>query len=195
MSNALRDSIHQMATEFASAVLRAIRGASLDDILSETSNGAGSGRRGPGRPPRSAGEDTMGSVSGHEAARRVGRKGRLGRRSADDIAVVVDRIVKLLDAHPEGLRAEELRRALDLEAKELPRPIADALAAHKISKQGEKRATTYFAGGGRARPGAGKPGRGAKGSKGGRAAGTKRGGKRRAGGATKVESSAGSSES
>jgi hypothetical protein len=195
MSNALRDSIHQMATEFASAVLRAIRGASLDDILSETSHGPVSGRRGPGRPPRNVGDDSAGASSGHEAARRVGRKGRLGRRTTNDIAAVVERIVKLLEAHPEGLRAEELRRSLDLEAKELPRPISDALAAYKISKQGEKRATTYFAGGGRARSAAGKAGRANKATKGNRAAGAKQGGKRRAAGSPKVESSAGSGES
>jgi hypothetical protein len=61
----------------------------------------------------------------------------------------VGRIVELLESHADGLRAEQIRDTLGLQAKELPRPIAEALDAKKITKVGEKRATTYFAGSGR----------------------------------------------
>jgi len=183
MTNALRNSIHQMAADFASSVLKAIRGASLEDILTESQAG-GSGhaapavRRGPGRPRRNplpaahAAPAARAASPGRPA--RAARSGRLGRRSPADIANVIKRIVGLLESHPNGLRAEQIRASLSLQAKELPRPIADALAGHKISKVGEKRATTYFAGrrGGSATAvKAAKPGKPAKRAK--------RGGKRR----------------
>lgn len=129
----LRSSLQVLATEFASSVLHAIRGASLEEILSETGN-----RKAAGRGARAVGEAPVG---------RPGKSRRLGRRSPADIAAVVDHIVGLLGKHPKGLRAEEIRQKLSLQAKELPRPIADALSAKRISKQGQKRATTYFAGG------------------------------------------------
>ena len=57
---------------------------------------------------------------------------------------MVDSIVAVLQQHPEGLRAEQIREALACQAKELPRPLADAISAGRISKSGQKRATTYF---------------------------------------------------
>lgn len=156
MTNALRNSIHQMAADFASSVLKAIRGASLEDILTESqAGGAGHAapavRRGPGRPRRNPLPAAAPAAHAAPTARagrpaRAARSGRLGRRSPADIANVIKRIVGLLESHPNGLRAEQIRASLSLQAKELPRPIADALAGHKISKVGEKRATTYFAG-------------------------------------------------
>jgi hypothetical protein len=61
---------------------------------------------------------------------------------------MVDSIVELLGKHAEGLRAEQIREALGCQAKELPRPLTDALTAGRIKKSGQKRATTYFADGG-----------------------------------------------
>ena len=141
----LRATLNQLAAEFATSVLHAIRAASLEEILSETT-----GTR--AERPR--------AMNAAPAARARGRKsgGRLGRRSATDIQGVVDQIVALLDKHPKGLRAEEIRSKLGLIAKELPRPIAEALAKRRISKQGQKRATTYFSRGAGAAKAAGKRG-------------------------------------
>ena len=169
----LRNSISDLASKFAAGVLSAIRGASLEDILAQSNRSGGGAaapvRRGPGRPKGSGAAAVVASAGGEDAApKRRGRKGRLGRRSATDIGALVERIVALLTANPKGLRAEEIRSKLGLESKELPRPIADALAARKISKQGQKRATTYFArgtassGGAAAKKAGGKRGRKAK---------------------------------
>ena len=147
----LRSTISQLANEFAAGVLEAIRGASLQEILAESGAGGGVKAR-RGRPP--AAEAGRGAAP---VAKRRGRGGRLGRRSAGDIAGLVQQIVQLLEGNPEGLRAEQIREQLGLEAKELPRPIAEALSSRKIAKQGQKRATTYFAragGGARAKGGA-----------------------------------------
>jgi hypothetical protein len=68
----------------------------------------------------------------------------LPRRSANDIAQVVERIVALLRQSSKGLRAEQIRQKLGLQAKELPRPLKEALDSGRLSKSGQKRATTYF---------------------------------------------------
>jgi hypothetical protein len=60
---------------------------------------------------------------------------------------MIDAIVEVLTKNGSGLRAEQIREALSVEAKELPRPLADAISAGRITKTGQKRATTYFAAG------------------------------------------------
>jgi hypothetical protein len=44
------------------------------------------------------------------------------------------------------MRAEEIRSSLNVEAKELPRPLAEGLSNGSLKKSGQKRATTYFVG-------------------------------------------------
>ena len=156
MPNVLRDSIQQMAAAFASAVLQAVRSASLEDVHHESRSQAA--HAAPALRAAKARVATHAPAAKKSAApavasapARLGRKGRLGRRSSSDIASVIVRIVSLLDGHPGGLRAEQIRSSLSLLSKEMPRPIAEALAAKKISKVGEKRATTYFAGAGKGR--------------------------------------------
>ena len=139
MTGTLRDTIQKLAGDFAAGVLGVIRGASLEDILAETESVV---RRGRGRPPSQA--NARGLLDPASPAPKLGRKGRLQRRSASDIGQVVSRIVELLSGKPKGLRAEQIRAALGLSAKELPRPIAQALSAQQITKSGQKRATTYF---------------------------------------------------
>ena len=133
--SSLRNAISQLASKFAAGVLDAIRNASIEDLLREVQpNGAA-----PQPVARAAVETLAAPTPGR-------RRGRLVRRSADNIAQVVERMVALLGAHPKGLRSEQLRDKLGLRANEIPRPIAQDLAERKISKVGEKRATTYFAG-------------------------------------------------
>ena len=155
MSASFRDSIHRLAAEFVSGVLGAIRGSPLG-LLAETTRAA---RRGPGRPRRSAAGPGSSPGSSSVGAPRHGRvrrsRGRLARRSAGQLDRVVDRIVELVARHPRGLRAEQIRAQLGLSAREMPRPITMALAAGRISKTGEKRATTYHAGAGRGERGGG----------------------------------------
>jgi len=131
MSN-LKSTIESLANEFAMSIISALRAASIDELTGVTGIG---GRGRPGRP-----------AAAPAAGPKRGRGGRLGRRSTADIGRMVDEIVALLQKHPEGLRAEQIREALNCQAKELPRPLSDALEAGRISKTGQKRATTYFAG-------------------------------------------------
>jgi hypothetical protein len=132
----LKNKIHALADTFASEVLAAIRGASLQEIL----EGGGGSARSAGRPAKATGSD-----GGAHPAAAKGRRGRLARRSSADIAPVIERIVAKLKEHKGGLRSEQLQKVLHLTKREIVRPIAEALAGKKITKKGEKRSTTYFA--------------------------------------------------
>jgi hypothetical protein len=153
----LHDSIQSLAQIFSSHVLEAIRGASLEDILAESSAGG----RGIGRSPakRTPARRTIKAAFVQPAAasglvRRAGGRGpgrppgptskRLARRSADDIASVADSIVSLVKKHHGGLRAEQIRAELGIAKNAWMRPLELALSSKKLTKKGEKRATTYF---------------------------------------------------
>ena len=152
MSN-LKTTLENLSAEFAANVLRAIRGASLEDLISESGTG-----RAPAKAPARAARPAPKAEKAAPAAApapaaaapaKGGKKGssrrRLARRSPADIAAVVDQIVALLSKKPEGLRSEDIRRELGLAANEMPRPLADGLAAKRLTKEGAKRATVYFA--------------------------------------------------
>jgi hypothetical protein len=123
----LRSTITDLASRFATDLLQAMRNMSLDELMAEVGRDGRRAARGGAAPKRGAG-------------------GRLPRRSAADIEAVVNDIVGLLQKNPKGLRAEQIREALRLDAKELPKPLSEALADKRITKKGQKRATTYFAG-------------------------------------------------
>lgn len=149
MSN-LRSTIESLASQFASNILDALRGASLDELADIAGRGNPSGSFGSarrGRPRNDASQNAHASDNS-VAVRRRGRGGRLGRRTPNEISRVIESIVELLQKNGGGLRAEQIRSALGVEAKELPRPLADALSAGRLTKTGQKRATTYFAAGG-----------------------------------------------
>jgi hypothetical protein len=129
----LKATIDRLANEFATGVLAAIRASNLEEILSETRGGTaprGSRSAAPAPKRPSAGK---------------GKAAGRGRRSGGDIEKVVEDIVAVLAKASDGLRSEDLRAKLGLSRAEIMRPIQAALAAKRIKKTGEKRATTYFA--------------------------------------------------
>jgi hypothetical protein len=54
-------------------------------------------------------------------------------------------VVSLVRSHKEGLRAEQIRSELGMQAKEMPRVLKEGLVKRKLRSKGQKRATTYFA--------------------------------------------------
>jgi hypothetical protein len=134
MPSRLRSNLAVLAQSFANAVLAAIRGASLEELLAESGGGV---RRGPGRPRRS------GTTSAAPSSRRS--SGRLARRSPEQIAKALDQVVALVKGKKDGLRAEQIRAALKMESKEMPRVLKEGLAKKKLKARGQKRATTYSA--------------------------------------------------
>lgn len=132
MSN-LRNTLEALAARFAESVIDALRSASLEEITGVTSGARGA-------RPRAAATET--------SAKKRGGGGRLARRTADDIQGMVQTIVDLVAKHEGGLRAEQIRASLGVDAKELPRPLAEAVASGALTKSGQKRATTYSVGSG-----------------------------------------------
>ena len=137
MSNSLQFTISDLATQFAEQLLNQIRGLSLQEILA-LSNGSASApaKRGPGRPPKKL------AANGSKAAASKPRASSNG--GAGGVASV-EQVVAVLKKYPGGLRSEHLRSELGLQRVETQRVVAAALSAKKISKKGERRATTYFA--------------------------------------------------
>ena len=134
MSKSLRSNLNDLASTFTAAVLDAIRGASLEELVGEA---GGVARRGPGRPPKSK------AALPTPAAPSARKPGRLRRRSAEEITEALNQVVALVKGKKDGLRAEQIRTALKMESKEMPRILKEGLGKKKLKAKGQKRATTY----------------------------------------------------
>jgi hypothetical protein len=139
--NNLRQVIERQAMDFATNIVRALRGASLDELINVTDR---AGSFGPGTAKTKPVTLVVPEGRGRRAA---GVRGRLGRRSVEEIEKTLQDIVQVLGRHPQGLRAEELKNELGLDKRELPRPLSDGVKAGLLTKAGRKRATTYFVSG------------------------------------------------
>jgi Fic family protein len=128
MSN-LHSQLASLASSFANAVLEAIRGASLEDLLSES--------RAPSKARREQSNGTPKPARARSSA-------RLKRRSPEDIAGALDKVVALVKKNKNGLRAEQIRDQLGMQAKEMPRVLKEGLSKKQLKSRGQKRATTYF---------------------------------------------------
>jgi hypothetical protein len=136
----LRAQLDALAAGFANQIMATLKGASLQELVGSE----GSGRGGGGRSGRVAGGGGQPDPLPTSPKRR-GKNGRLPRRSADEIAKALDKIVLLVKTHKNGMRAEEIRSTLGMEPKEMPRILKEGIAKKKLSTKGQKRATTYFA--------------------------------------------------
>jgi len=157
----LQNLIEHHASQFASAIVAALKGMSIEEIVGHRGSESGAvarsapaaaaaapAKRGPGRPKKAAS-----AVAAPKAARGGG--GRRARRSAGDIAGLLEQVVSYVSSNP-GSRSEHIVAGLGIDKKLLPRPVAEGLKSGALTKTGEKRATQYFAGGA---GGAGKRGR------------------------------------
>ena len=135
MADQLHSRISVLASSFVDSVLEAVKSSSLQEIL----DGGSAHRTAPRAPvaPRAA--------VGRAVRMPATRSGRLPRRSAEDIAKTLEVVVSLLGNRKNGLRAEQIRTELSMQAKELPRILKEGLSRKRIRAVGQKRATTYFA--------------------------------------------------
>jgi hypothetical protein len=137
MTNSLHSTLNDLASSFADSILATIRSASLDELVQPIEQARVGGRSNRAIPP---------AAVGAAAKRPAGtRTGRLQRRSPEEIAHALGQIVALVKKHKAGLRAEQIRSELGLQAKEMPRVLKDGLSSKALRSKGQKRATTYFA--------------------------------------------------
>ena len=137
----LHSTLAAAARAVAESVLDAIRKSSLADLMGESS---GALRRGPGRPRGSSTAKSAPTVARPSAPTRK-RGGRLARRSPDEITHMLGHVVALVKKSSFGLRAEDIRKALGLDRREVPRVLKEGLATKKLRAKGQKRGTTYSA--------------------------------------------------
>jgi hypothetical protein len=144
MAKELQSRISALAATFVESVLSAVKSSSLEELVGGARSPTSPLATRPGRGAASSGST---SASTRPAAGPVHAApgGRLPRRSAEDIAKVLEIVVSLLGSRKNGLRAEQIRTELNLQAKELPRILKEGLSRKKIRAVGHKRATTYFA--------------------------------------------------
>jgi hypothetical protein len=127
----LRTQLDALAATFATQIMAAVQGASLQEL-------AGSN----GRRAVAEGAAARRAVS---VPKKSGKPGRLPRRSAEEISTLLGKIVLLVKTHKQGMRAEEIRSKLGMQSKEMPRILKEGIATKKLTTKGQKRATTYFA--------------------------------------------------
>jgi hypothetical protein len=154
----LHSQLNHLASSFTHAVFEAIREVSLEELVAETGGlkgmrldevrrrvGTAKGAKGA-NAAATAGASRHGRATRRETgpSRRPSSR-RLKRRSSDEIQRALGDIVTLVENRPRGLRAEEIRSALGMQAKEMPRILGEGLATRRLRKRGHKRATTYFA--------------------------------------------------
>jgi hypothetical protein len=72
-------------------------------------------------------------------------KGRLPRRSPAQIAKALAQVVALVKTKKAGLRSEQIRAALHMQPKEMPRVLKEGLTKKVLKSKGQKRSTTYTA--------------------------------------------------
>lgn len=129
--SSLRASLESLAASFATDLVRAIQSSSIEELRGAVGVGSKRGRpAAAGSPPKVV---------------KRGKGGRLNRRSPEDIKAALEKMVVVLKKHQGGLRAEQIRKALHMQAKEMPRVLSEGLGKRKLKKKGQKRATTYFA--------------------------------------------------
>ena len=157
----LKDQIQALASDFANSIVKAFHGASFADIAALTTapssgtKSAPKAKRKRGRPAKKAAPATKPApavkalpapkVATPATAKKASGKPSKMRRGPAEIAVIITKIVDLVAKKPEGMRAEDIGKALGLKSNELPRPLKEGVASKKLSKKGVKRATTYFA--------------------------------------------------
>ena len=129
--SSLRSSLEALTESFADSVLQVLRTANLQELIGSTG-------------PQKRGGTTAGNPKATPVAKPA-KAGRLARRSAEDIAAALGQVIALVKKNKDGLRAEAIRVALGLEAKEMPRVLKEGIATRKLRTKGQKRATTYFA--------------------------------------------------
>ena len=136
----LQERLQLLTDDFADAVLTAVRGASIDEILGTTASKAKAG---------SKLDAVLGGLLKEKKPTSSPAKepGRLKRRTPEQIVEAVGVIASLLRRSKKGLRSEEVKKHLGLDAREMPRLLKEGLATGAIKiLSGQKRATVYGVG-------------------------------------------------
>jgi hypothetical protein len=112
--SSLRASLDGLVSTFTGSILEAVRRSSVEELA------------------------RLGTAPAEEHV-----TGRLRRRSAAEITHALVRVIALLDGRPGGMRVKEIRLALGMDPREMPRVLQEGLRRRLLQTDGRKRATTY----------------------------------------------------
>ena len=90
------------------------------------------------------------SDRGADASPARGRRVKGEKRSRDAIRALGERVLAHLTTSG-GARIEELGKSLSISTRDLTLPLKQLIKSSKVRKEGQRRATRYFAGKGRPR--------------------------------------------
>jgi hypothetical protein len=135
----LHSEIRSKIDAFVEQLTTHVRKTALDSVREAFGDGVAPARRGPGRPRGAT-----------KAARPAPSAG--GKRTPEQVQADAERIASYVRQHP-GQRLEQIAAGLGTASHDLKLPVIKLLSSKTLSKKGQKRGTTYFAGSGR---GAGK---------------------------------------
>jgi hypothetical protein len=127
--------IQSRISSFLSELSQLVKRSALESVHDALGDGTAP-RRGPGRPRKA-------SFSVRGRPRRIATRGMRGKRSSAQIEAIGSKVLSHVRSKP-GQRLEEIGRALRTDTGVLKRPIANLLAAKKLSTKGQKRGTKYF---------------------------------------------------
>jgi hypothetical protein len=94
---------------------------------------------------RRAALEALEETFGNNGPLVTGRGARPGaKRSPAQLEELQDQLLETITVNP-GLRIEALSEVMEVPSRDLTLPIKKLLAARKIKKKGQKRATAYYA--------------------------------------------------
>lgn len=131
--------IRSRISAFLTDISLLVKRSALESVLQSLGGDAAAVRPGPGRP---TGSGKRGP------GKRPKAGGRAGRRSTAGAEELSGALVAHVKANP-GQRLEEIGRALRMDTAVLKAPAAKLVVAGGLRREGQKRGTRYFLGGGR----------------------------------------------
>jgi len=134
-NHSLDSEIQSRISNFLDELSLLVKRSALEAVH-EALGEATSPRRGPGRPRKV-------SFSPSRGLRRIATRGIRAKRTSVQIEAIGSKVLSHVRSKP-GQRLEEIGRALKTDTAILKRPIANLLAAKKLSTKGQKRGTKYF---------------------------------------------------
>ena len=133
IESAIRSSVDNLVAELTDL----IRESAMETVREALANELAGAPRPVGRPRKNAAA---------RPGRPAKKSGKRVRRTIEDLEAYAERISAFVQSHPDsGVVA--IAKGVNLSTKDVKRPIQMLLAAKRIRTEGQKRGTTYFAGG------------------------------------------------
>ena len=138
MQNPLDLEIRRRIDQFLSELDALVRNAAVESVQAALSDSGSSARRGPSKTAK---HEPKGAPARGKARKRV-------RRSSELVAKLGDLVQAFVASHP-GARLEHISSGVQVESRELKRPLRTLVASGTLRSEGRRRGTRYFPAGGR----------------------------------------------